>query len=159
MTESRRGLQLLSTLQDDGTIVAELAEEEVRPPRGHEVLIRVEAAPINPSDLMLLFGPADLAHAVYDEGKVVAPLPDAALRAMAGRVGQPMPVGNEGAGTDRQRSRHMTRCPSRHTVRTTGTLWSTMTRTRSARLPTAISPRSVKPAASAGVFDTMRTAS
>ncbi|MET0372685.1 MAG: zinc-binding dehydrogenase [Rhizorhabdus sp.] len=99
MTESTRGLQLVSTLHEDGTLVAELVEREVAPPQGHEVLVRIEAAPINPSDLALLFGPADLANAQYAGGKVSARMPEAALRAMAGRVGEAMPVGNEGAGT------------------------------------------------------------
>lgn len=93
------GLKILSTLHDDGRLVVELAEESLPPPQGHDILIRVEAAPINPSDLGLLFGPADVENADYGDGRIVARMPDAALRAMAARVGEPMPVGNEGAGT------------------------------------------------------------
>jgi NADPH:quinone reductase-like Zn-dependent oxidoreductase len=63
------------------------------------VLIRIEAAPINPSDLGLLFGAADLANADYSDGRIVAPLAEPAQRAMAARLGEAMPVGNEGAGT------------------------------------------------------------
>jgi NADPH2:quinone reductase len=67
------------------------------------VLVRVEATPINPSDLGLLLGGADISAATAsgpaDRPVVTAPLPDAAMRAMAARVGIPMPVGNEGAGT------------------------------------------------------------
>jgi len=98
MTDTH-GLKIVSTLTDDGRLVVELAEESLPPPQGHEILIRVEAAPINPSDLGLLFGPADVADADYGEGRVVAQMPDGARRAMAARVGQAMPVGNEGAGT------------------------------------------------------------
>src|SRR5258708_11237560 len=47
---------------------------------------------------------------------------------------------------------HATRCPSRQTLRTTGVSRATCTRIRSARLPTAISPRSARPTAPAGVF-------
>lgn len=94
-----RGLQLLSTLASDGTLTAELVEQDYPAPTGHQVLIRVEAAPINPSDLGLLFGPADLENANYSSGRIVAQMPEAATRAMVGRFGDATPVGNEGAGT------------------------------------------------------------
>lgn len=93
------GLQLVSTLADDGRLTAELVETILPMPTGHEVLIRVEAAPINPSDLGLLFGPSDVENAAYADGKVVAQMPAPALKAMAARLGEAMPVGNEGAGT------------------------------------------------------------
>jgi NADPH:quinone reductase len=93
------GLELLSTLGEDGRLTVELAERPVPRPTGHEVLVRIEAAPINPSDLALLFGPADLAGANYGDGRVVATMPEPALKAMASRVGEAMTVGNEGAGT------------------------------------------------------------
>ena len=71
-------------------------------PSANEVLIRVEAAPINPSDLGLLFAGADLTAATRsgaeDASVVTARVPDAALRGMAARFGVSMPVGNEGAG-------------------------------------------------------------
>lgn len=94
-----RGQQLVSTLEADGRLIVELREETLPVPKGHEVLIKVEAAPINPSDLGLLFGPADVENAEYTPGRVVARMPEPAVRAMAARVGTPMPVGNEGAGT------------------------------------------------------------
>jgi NADPH:quinone reductase len=94
-----RGLKILSTLAEDGRLTVALAEETLPPPKGREILVRVEAAPINPSDLGLLFGPADVQHADYGEGRILAQMPDGARRAMAARVGQSMPVGNEGAGT------------------------------------------------------------
>ncbi len=93
-----RNLQLVSTLGADGRLIAELVEEAVPAPTGHEVLLRVEAAPINPSDLGLLFGPADVANADYAAGRIVAQMPEPAVKAMAARVGQAMPVGLEGAG-------------------------------------------------------------
>lgn len=98
MTDTH-GLQLLSTLHEDGRLTVELAEETLSAPQGDEVLVRIEAAPINPSDLGLLFASADVANADYGDGRIVARMPDPARRALAGRVGQPMPVGNEGAGT------------------------------------------------------------
>jgi len=60
-----RGRRILTTLQEDGRLVVELAEESLPPPTGHDVVVRVEAAPINPSDLGLLFGPADLDNAGF----------------------------------------------------------------------------------------------
>lgn len=93
------GLQLLSTVGEDGNLTVQLAEQDLPAPAGHEVLVRVEAAPINPSDLALLFGTADLTAAQFSERKIVAPLSDGARRAMASRAGVAMPVGNEGAGT------------------------------------------------------------
>jgi NADPH2:quinone reductase len=76
---------------------------EVPAPGPDEVVVRIEAAPINPSDLGLLLAGADVTAAVSggsaDRPVVTAPMPAAAMRAMKARVGIPMPVGNEGAGT------------------------------------------------------------
>ena len=91
--------QLVSSLEADGRLIVELRNEELPEPTGHQELVRVEAAPINPSDLALLFGPADLANAQYSPGKIEATMPEAAVRAMQSRIGQVLPVGNEGAGT------------------------------------------------------------
>jgi NADPH:quinone reductase-like Zn-dependent oxidoreductase len=92
------GLQLLSTLEADGRLIVELVTQTVPQPTGHDVVVQVEAAPINPSDLGLLFGPADVAGAEYSPGRIVAQMPEPAVRAMQARVGVPMAVGNEGAG-------------------------------------------------------------
>jgi NADPH:quinone reductase len=95
-------LQLQSLVTSDQTVQLSLATVEVPAPGPTEVIVRVEATPINPSDLGLLLAGADVAAAVVsgpaDRPVVTAPLPDAAMRAMAGRAGIPMPVGNEGAG-------------------------------------------------------------
>lgn len=93
------GLQLVSTLAADGRLTISLVEQALLAPTGHEVLLRVEAAPINPSDLGLLFGAADITGADYGARQVVAQMPPAAMRSMAARIDAPMPVGNEGAGT------------------------------------------------------------
>jgi NADPH:quinone reductase len=96
-------LQLRSLVTPSQTVELSLETVEVPEPGPTEVLIRVEAAPINPSDLGLLLAGADVSAAVVsgpaDRPVVTAPLPEAAMRAMTGRVGIPMPVGNEGAGT------------------------------------------------------------
>ncbi len=96
-------LQLRSLVKADQTVELFLDTVEVPEPGPGEVVVRVEASPINPSDLGLLLAGADVTAAVWggsaDRPVVTAPLPDAAMSAVAGRVGIPMPVGNEGAGT------------------------------------------------------------
>jgi NADPH:quinone reductase len=97
------GLQLKSAVGADQTLRVFLEAVRVPEPGPDEVVLRIEATPINPSDLGLLFAGADLAAAEFSESGgqpvVTAPIPDAAMRALAGRVGAPLPVGNEGAGT------------------------------------------------------------
>ena len=93
------GRQLRSTLDADGVVTLELVERTFPQPTGNKVLVRMGAAPINPSDLFLLTTGADLATAEYSPGKVIARLHPAAAAAQASRVGQSLPVGNEGAGT------------------------------------------------------------
>ena len=97
------GLQLRSLVKDNGELELSLVRVPTPQPAADEVVVRVEATPINPSDIGLLFGAADLATlAVRGSGEgttATARIPDAALKAMAGRLGQSMPVGNEGAGT------------------------------------------------------------
>lgn len=93
------GKQIFTTLATDGTLTVEVAESEFPAPTGNQVLVRMEAAPINPSDLALLFGPADLESAEYSPGKLVARMPEPFASAARARHGQRLPVGNEGAGT------------------------------------------------------------
>ncbi len=97
MTTTSRNV--VSTLGADGKLTVELVEEEIADPVGHEVLLRIDAAAINPSDLGLMFGPALLDQAEFSPGKIVAPMPEAAVKALSGRVGDAIRVGNEGAGT------------------------------------------------------------
>jgi NADPH2:quinone reductase len=96
------GLQLRSLITDDGELQLSLADVPVEPPAADQVVVRVQAAPINPSDLGLLIGPADLATAVAggdaDRPTLRATVPERLRKLVAARVGQSMPVGNEGAG-------------------------------------------------------------
>lgn len=95
-------LELRSTVTDDGRATVAVRDAPVVDPGDHEVVVRVEAAPINPSDLGMLFAGADLsmAEAVEVDGLpgVAAPLVEAAQAAATGRLGKSMPVGNEGGG-------------------------------------------------------------
>ncbi|MDN3645973.1 zinc-binding dehydrogenase [Pontixanthobacter aestiaquae] len=91
--------QIFSTLDADGTLTVEVGEATIADPKGTQVLVKMEAAPINPSDLALLFSAADLENAEYSTGKIVAQMPEPFLSGAKGRHGQKAVVGNEGAGT------------------------------------------------------------
>ena len=93
------GKQLTTQLDADGTLTLQLNDKTWDEPKAGQVLIKVEATPINPSDLGLLFASADTENADYSPGKVVAKMPDNATRAMKARHGMAMPAGNEAAGT------------------------------------------------------------
>ncbi|MFK8043614.1 zinc-binding dehydrogenase [Congregibacter sp.] len=92
------GKQLYSTLAD-GKLTVEVVEKEFAAPQGNSVLVQMEAAPINPSDLAILTSAADLDNAEYTPGKFVADMPEPFYSAQKARHGQRLPVGNEGAGT------------------------------------------------------------
>lgn len=101
-TTPTTGLQLRSLVQADGVLRLSLEPTPVPALGATDVLVRVEATPINPSDIGLLFGAAD--PSTFEvAGTAAAPvatarIPERAMPAMAARVGQSMPVGNEGAG-------------------------------------------------------------
>lgn len=98
-----KGLQLRTLVTGAQAVELSLAEVEVPRPGPGQVVVRVGAAPVNPSDLGLLFAGADLAQATAsgtaDRPVVTVPLSAAAARAAAARTGQSLPAGNEGAGT------------------------------------------------------------
>jgi NADPH:quinone reductase-like Zn-dependent oxidoreductase len=101
-TDIKTGLQLRSLIKKSGELEISLASVPVPEPGPDEVVVRVEASPINPSDLGLLVGAADMSTAKASGTKeapvVTAKVPEAAMKAMAGRLDESMPVGNEGAG-------------------------------------------------------------
>ncbi|HWK83579.1 MAG TPA: zinc-binding dehydrogenase [Caldimonas sp.] len=98
----RTALQLRSLVKRSGELELSLAEVAIPELAPNEVLLRVEAAPINPSDLGLLFSAADMVSAIAsgsaDRPVVTARIPEAALKGLAARLDVSMPVGNEGAG-------------------------------------------------------------
>ena len=97
----RTGLQLRSLVKP-GELELSLVSVPVREPASDEVLLRMEASPINPSDIGLLFGAADMGTVKLsgsaDMPVITASIPERAMDSMASRLGQSMPVGNEGAG-------------------------------------------------------------
>ncbi|MDB5518139.1 MAG: putative alcohol dehydrogenase-like protein [Tardiphaga sp.] len=96
------GLQLRSIIKNSGELELSLVPVATPEPDADQVVVRVEASPINPSDLGLLTGAADMSTAKSsgrgDSTVVTATVPQAAMKAMAGRLDESMPVGNEGAG-------------------------------------------------------------
>jgi NADPH:quinone reductase-like Zn-dependent oxidoreductase len=100
--DHKTGLQLRSLIKNSGELELSLVQIPIPEPGPDEVVVRVEASPINPSDLGLLVGAADMSTAKASGTKeapvVTAKVPEAAMKAMAGRLDESMPVGNEGAG-------------------------------------------------------------
>ena len=94
--------QIRTTVTSGGQLVLSLEDVDVPAPGPDEVVVRVEASPINPSDLGLLIGPADMSRAqasgTPDFPVVTAPIPSALLPSQADRFDMSLPAGNEGAG-------------------------------------------------------------
>ncbi len=102
-TLPEKGLQIRTLIKPEGELELSLAEVEIPTPGPTDIIIKVEATPINPSDLGLLVGAGDISTAVQsgtaDRPVITAKVPEAGMRAMKARIGQSLPVGNEGAGT------------------------------------------------------------
>ncbi|HEY5758954.1 MAG TPA: zinc-binding dehydrogenase [Steroidobacter sp.] len=102
MSALETNVQIRSLLKGTGEFELSLVELPVQEPAPDEVVVRMQAAPINPSDLALLLGPLDL-NAARQAGTAEQPVITSlasvqVIRAMAGRIDQSLPVGNEGAG-------------------------------------------------------------
>ena len=93
--------QMISTVTEDGRLELALREVDVPHPKADEVLVKVGASPINPSDQGVMFTAGDVSQATALDGATGAtmPIPEAMRRAVAARVGKSLPLGNEGAGT------------------------------------------------------------
>ncbi|MEN1939704.1 zinc-binding dehydrogenase [Luteimonas sp. MJ246] len=98
-----QGLELRSLATSDGRLRLSLETVTLDEPGPDELVVRVEATPVNPSDVGLLFGPADVSTFRREEGPeravAVADIPRQRLQAIGGRIDRSLPVGNEGAGT------------------------------------------------------------
>ena len=93
--------QLFTLITSEGELQVSLKEVDVPKPKPHEVIVRMEASPINPSDMWPMFGPASLNEARFDADKkaLVAPVNKSLLKRIKSRLDQTLPIGNEGAGT------------------------------------------------------------
>jgi NADPH:quinone reductase-like Zn-dependent oxidoreductase len=102
MSDGKTGLQLRSLIKKSGELEISLLTVTTPEPAADEVVVRVEATPINPSDLGLLTGAAEITTAKFSGTKehpfITAKVPEAGMKAMAGRLDESLPVGNEGAG-------------------------------------------------------------
>jgi len=102
LAETGAGLQIRSIIKKEGILELSIVSVATPEPQADEVIVRIEASPLNPSDLGLLFGGADMTQArssgAADHTVVTAPVAPPVLAAMAGRLDQSLPVGNEGAG-------------------------------------------------------------
>jgi NADPH:quinone reductase-like Zn-dependent oxidoreductase len=98
-----KALELRSLVTSDGKLELSLHDVDVPTPRDNQVLVRVEASPINPSDLGLLIATADMSTATVtgtpDRPVVTASIPERFLAGLTARLDKSLPVGNEGAGT------------------------------------------------------------
>ena len=90
--------QITSTVTDQGKLEIAITKSKRPAPKDDEVLIQVEATPINPSDLGLLLGPGDINTLEAKDSKIIMDVPKAIMGAMKPRLNKPMPVGNEGSG-------------------------------------------------------------
>ncbi len=96
-------LQMFSTITESGELKLELIEKPIPDPGANQVLVKIEATPINPSDQGVMFGWSDISAAKTSgtgNNKVLtAPVSEQGMRVMKARMGQTLAVGNEGAGT------------------------------------------------------------
>src|SRR4051795_1091799 len=91
--------RIRSLVSPEGRVEVSLETVPVPEPREGQVLVRVEAAPLNPSDIAVLLAGAKVADGRRDGDTLIAPLPEGAGAVLSSRIGQPTVVGNEGSGT------------------------------------------------------------
>jgi NADPH:quinone reductase-like Zn-dependent oxidoreductase len=162
------GLELRSLVTADGRLEVFLERVTVPPPGDEDIVVRVEATPINPSDLGLLLGPlqagALTASGSGDGARLSGDLPPAARTAMARRAGEAMPVGNEGAGTVVAAGAKVSHLMGRTVAMIGGAMYAQYRRIRAADclvLPDGTAPAAgascfVNPLTSLGMTETMR---
>jgi NADPH2:quinone reductase len=90
--------RISSVVSSDGTVRVSLESVPLPEPREGQVLVRAEAAPLNPSDIAVLLAGASVAQAQREGDALVAPLPEAGRSMLTARVDEPTVVGNEGSG-------------------------------------------------------------
>lgn len=103
MTLPTSFLQMVSTVTEAGLLEMNLKEQSMPTPKPDQIIVRIDASPINPSDHGVMFGWSDMSQAASSgtgaARVLTAPVPAAGMRVMKARIGQALPVGNEGAGT------------------------------------------------------------
>lgn len=103
MTLPKTYMQMFSTVTPEGVLRMELIEQQMPMPKPNQVIVKIEASPINPSDLGVMFGMANMGEATSSGSSkdivLTAPVSAQGMRVMKARLSQALPVGNEGAGT------------------------------------------------------------
>jgi NADPH:quinone reductase-like Zn-dependent oxidoreductase len=89
--------QLFTHISSDGELTLSLVEVDVPKPKANEIVVKMEASPINPCDMWPMFGPANLSKASLNDGKSIltAPLYPGMLSRIKPRLDQTLPIGNE----------------------------------------------------------------
>lgn len=163
-----RGLELRSHISRDGVLELTLHEAAVPNPEADEIIVRVEATPVNPSDIGVLLGPAGLDGAEFGgagaKAHVRAQVPAAALPAIAARLDASLPVGNEGAGTVVRAGADVVDLLGKHVAVFGGAMWAQYRRVKAAEclvLPAGTIPRDgaswyVNPMTALSFVETMR---
>ncbi|MBB6123712.1 zinc-binding dehydrogenase [Sphingobium subterraneum] len=97
------GRELRSTIDESGVLTLSLEDVTLSDPAEDEIIVQVEAAPINPSDLGMMLSAGDIASltsgGTSDRPFLTLHIPESRMAAVRGRIGQSVPIGNEGAGT------------------------------------------------------------
>jgi NADPH:quinone reductase-like Zn-dependent oxidoreductase len=91
--------RLVSEATEDGALELRIEEADTPRPGPGELLVKLEAAPVNPSDLALLVGPALPEEGERQGDTLRMPVPEQAKAFLGARLGQKLGAGNEGAGT------------------------------------------------------------
>lgn len=166
--EALRGLEVRSRISGGGILELSLHDAVVPEPDSDEIIVRVEATPINPSDIGVLLGPASLDAAEFSgagaQALVRAQVPTAALPAIAARLDTSLPVGNEGAGTVVQAGADVADMLGKRVAVFGGAMWAQCRRVKAAEclvLPAGTTPRDgaswyVNPMTALGFVETMR---
>ena len=98
-----KNIQLVSTISEDNKLTIALQDIGMKQPGDDQVVIRIEAAPLNPSDLAVMLSVADMTTAKQSGTEqnpiITADVPPKFMSAVKTRVGKATAVGNEGAGT------------------------------------------------------------
>jgi NADPH:quinone reductase len=162
------GLELRSRIGKDGVLELSLQDVAVPEPAADEIVVRVEATPINPSDIGVLLGPAALDAAEFGgtaaRPVVRAQVPAAALSAISARLDTSLPVGNEGAGTVVRAGVDVIGLLGKQVAVFGGAMWAQYRRAKAAEclvLPEGTTPRDgaswyVNPMTALGFVETMR---
>jgi NADPH:quinone reductase-like Zn-dependent oxidoreductase len=163
-----RGLELRSLISRGGVLELSLHDAVVPEPAADEIIVRVEATPINPSDIGVLLGPAALDAAEFSgagaKAVVRVQVPTAALPAIAARLDASLPVGNEGAGTVVRAGADVVDLLDQRVAVFGGAMWAQYRRVKAAEclvLPAGTTPRDgaswyVNPMTALGFVETMR---